>query len=57
MDRLNTSFPAWLNKSYPGDHQRYARQSRIGENEIRDFMKSKGIDNLSIYYLMKSLRV
>ena len=57
LDRLRANFLRWFHKSYPEDYQRYARQSKISENEIRDFMKSKGLDNLSIYYLMKSLRV
>jgi hypothetical protein len=57
LEPLRVNFLRWLHKSYPGDYQRYARQSKVGENEIRDFMKSKGIDNLSIHYLMKSLGV
>lgn len=56
LDRVNINFLRWLNKSYPGDYQRYAGQAKIGENDIRDFLKSKGIDRLNIYYLMRSLR-
>ena len=56
LDRLKANFLTWLYKSYPGDYQRYTRQPKIGKNEIRDFLKSKGIDNLNIHYLMKSLR-
>jgi len=56
LGRLRANFLRLLDKSYPGDYQRYARQPRIGENEIRDFLRSKGIDNLDIHYLLKSLR-
>ena len=56
LDRVRINFLRWLHKSYPGDYQRYGRQPKIGENDIRDFLKSKGIDSLNIYYLMRSLR-
>lgn len=56
LDRLRDNFVRWLYKSYPGDRQRYANRPEIGENEIRDFLRSKGIDNLNIHYLLKSLR-
>jgi hypothetical protein len=54
-DRLRANFLGWLHKSYPVDYQRYAHQSRMSENEIRAFLKRKGIDDLNIHYLMKSL--
>ncbi len=56
LDRVKINFLRWLHKSYPGDYQRYGRQPKIGENDIRDFLKSKGIDRLNIYYLMRTLR-
>jgi hypothetical protein len=56
LDRVRVNFLRWLHKSYPGDYQRYERQPRIGENDIRDFLKSKGIDRINIYYLMRSLK-
>ena len=56
LDRLKGNFLRWLNKSYPGDYQRYAHRPVIGENEVWDFLKSKGIDKVNIYYLVKSLR-
>ena len=56
LDRLKANFLRWLQKSYPGDYQRYAHRPEIGDNEIMDFLKSKGIDGVNIYYLMKSLR-
>ncbi len=56
LDRLKANFLRWLHKSYPADYQRYARRPEIGENEIRDFLKSKGIDTVNIHYLMKSMR-
>jgi hypothetical protein len=55
-DRLKANFLRWLHKSYPGDYQRYAHRPEIGENEIRDFLKSKGIDTVNIHHLMKSMR-
>lgn len=55
-DRLRGNFLKWLNLSYPGDYQRYAHRPVIGENEIGDFLKRKGIDKVNIYYLMKSLK-
>ncbi len=55
LDGLKTNFLSWLHKSYPRDYQRYAYEPEIRENEIRDFLKSKGIDEVNIYYLIKSL--
>jgi hypothetical protein len=56
LDKLRGNFLKWLYKSYPGDYQRYAHRPIIGENIIFDFLKSKGIDKVNIYYLIKSLR-
>jgi len=56
LDRLKTNFLRWLHKSYPGDYQGYAHRPEIGQNEIRNFLKNKGIDAVNIHYLMKSLR-
>ncbi len=56
LDRLKANFLRWLYKSYPGDYQRYSHRPEIGESEIRDFLKSKGIDTINIHYLVKSLR-
>ena len=56
LDGLKANFLTWLYKSYPRDYQRYAYQPEIRENEIRDFLKSKGIDEVNIYYLINSLR-
>jgi hypothetical protein len=53
---LKGSFLGWLRQSYPGDLERYAHRNVIGEREIWDFLKSKGIDKVNIYYLMKSLK-
>jgi len=55
-NRLKANFLSWLSKSYPGDYQRYANRPEISEDEIRYFLKSKGIDVINIYYQMKSLR-
>ena len=55
-ERLKGNFLRWLYKSYPGDYQRYARQPKIGENVIMDFLKSKGVDQVNIHYLLRSLR-
>jgi len=57
LDTLKANFLGWLQKSYPGDYERYANQPRIGESDIKDFLKSKGIDQPDIHYLLKSLRV
>jgi hypothetical protein len=54
--RLKGKFLGWLRQSYPGDYERYAHRNVIGEREIWDFLKSKGIDKVNIYYLMKSLK-
>jgi hypothetical protein len=53
---LKINFLRWLHKSYPSDYPRYAHRPEIGENEIKDFLKSKGIDKLNIYYLIKALK-
>ena len=55
-DRLRENFLSWLSQSHPGDFQRYGDRPEISENEIKDFLKSKGIDKLNIYYLIKALR-
>jgi hypothetical protein len=51
LDRLKANFLRWLYKSYPGDYQRYAHRPEIGEDEIKDFLKSKGIDTVNMHYL------
>ncbi len=56
LNRLRINFLRWLHQSYPADYKRYALRPAIGEREIWDFLKSKGIDRVNIYYLMKSLR-
>ncbi len=56
LDRLKANFLKWLHKSYPGDYGRYAALPKIDDNEIIDFLKKKGIDNVNIHYLLKSLR-
>jgi len=56
MDRLRASFLRWLHRSYPRDYGRYANRAEIGENEVRDFLRSKGIDQINVHYLLKSLR-
>jgi len=55
-DKLKGNFLTWLHQSYPGDYKRYAHRPVIGENEIGDFLRRKGIDKVNIYYLMKSLK-
>jgi hypothetical protein len=55
LDRLRVNFLRWLHKSYPWDYQRYANRPEIGENEARDFLRSKGIDRFNVHYLLKSL--
>ncbi len=54
-DRLRRNFLQWLHKSYPSDYERYAVLPEIGTNEVRDFLRSKGIDQVNIHYLLKSL--
>jgi len=54
-DRLRRNFLTWLHKSYPWDYERYAVRPEIGTNEVRDFLRSKGIDQVNIHYLLKSL--
>ena len=56
MDRLRANFLRWLHRSYPWDYDRYADRLDIGENEVRDFLRSKGIDRFNVHYLLKSLR-
>ena len=56
-DRLRFSFLRWLHKSYPWDYARYADRPQIGENEIRDFLRSRGFDQVDVDYLLESLRV
>jgi len=56
MDRLRANFLRWLHRSYPWDYDRYADRPEIGENEVRDFLRSKGIDQFNVHYLLKSLR-
>ncbi len=53
-NRLKANFLGWLHKSYPGDYDRYAHQPKIGEYDIRDFLKSKGIDHAESNYLLRS---
>jgi hypothetical protein len=55
-DRLRANFLRWLRRSYPRDYERYADRPEIGEDEVRGFMKSKGIDRFDVQYLLKSLR-
>jgi hypothetical protein len=55
VDRLRLNFLTWLHKSYPWDYERYAVRPEIGTNEVRDFLRSKGIDQVNIHYLLKSL--
>jgi hypothetical protein len=55
-DRLRANFLRWLHRSYPRDYGRYANRPEIGENEVRDFLRSKGIDQFNVHYLLKSLR-
>ena len=54
-DRLRHNFLTWLHKSYPRDYERYAVRPAIGTNEVMDFLRSKGIDQINIHYLLKSL--
>jgi len=56
LDGMTGNFLRWLYKSFPRDYQRYAHEPEIRESEIRDFMKSKGIDTINIHYLIKSLK-
>ena len=55
LDRLRHNFLTWLHKSYPWDYEKYAVRPEIGTNEVRDFLRSKGIDQFNIHYLLKSL--
>lgn len=55
-DQLRFDFLSWLHRSYPWDYDRYVDWPEIGENEIKDFLRSKGFDQVNVQYLMKSLR-
>ena len=55
-DRLRLNFLKWLHRSYPWDYAKYADRLEIGGNEVRDFLRSKGIDQYNVHYLLKSLR-
>ncbi len=55
LGRLRANFLRWLQRSYPWEYKRYADWPEIGENEIKDFLGSKGIDQVNIHYLLKSL--
>ncbi len=54
--RLRFTFLRWLHKSYPWDYESYADRPEIGENEIMDFLRSKGFDQVDTDYLLKSLK-
>ena len=54
--RLKDDFLRWLSRSYPTDFRIYASRLGVSENEIRDFLKGKGMDMFNIYYLIKSFR-
>jgi hypothetical protein len=56
LDRLKANFLRWLSRSYPTDFRIYAIRPGVSENEIRDFLKGKGIDMFNIYYLIESFR-
>jgi len=56
LNRLTGNFLKWLSRSYPGDYRRYAGRTEIGVHEIQTFLKSKGIDTLNIYYLVKAFK-
>jgi len=43
-------------RTYPWDIERYAARPEIGENEIRDFLMSKGFDQVDTSYLLKCLK-
>jgi hypothetical protein len=53
---LKANFLRWLSRSYPTDFRIYAIRPGVSENEIRDFLKGKGIDMFNIYYLIESFR-
>ena len=55
-DRLRLNFLKWLHRSYPWDYARYVDRLEIGGNEVRDFLRSKGIDQYNVHYLLQSLR-
>jgi hypothetical protein len=54
-DLLRLDFLCWLHRSYPWDYERYADWPEIGEDDIRDFLSSKGFDQVNVQYLMQSL--
>ena len=56
LDRLRTNFLKWLRRSYPRDYEKYADRPEIGEDEVKDFLRSKGIDRFDVHYLLQSLR-
>jgi len=56
LGRLKANFLRWLHRSYPWDYERYANWPEIGENDIKDFLRNKGIDHVNIHYLLKSLK-
>jgi hypothetical protein len=37
-------------------YQKHVHQPRIGDNEIKDFLRSKGIDQVNVHYLLKPLK-
>jgi sigma54-dependent transcription regulator len=43
-------------RTYPWDYEKYAARPEIGENEIRDFLRSKEFDQEDTDYLLKSLK-
>jgi len=55
-NRLRFNFLRWLHKSYPWDYESYTDRPQIGENEIMDFLRSKGFDQVDTDYLLKSLK-
>ncbi len=57
LGRLRANFLRWLHRSYPWDYERYFDWPEIRENEIKDFLRNKGIDQVDIHHLVKSLRV
>jgi hypothetical protein len=38
------NFLRWLHRFYPWDYERYADWPEIGENDIKDFLRNKGVD-------------
>jgi hypothetical protein len=56
LGRLRANFLRWLHRSYPWDYERYADWPEIGENDIKEFLGNKGIDQVNIHSLLESLR-